>query len=216
MKAQAASVFKKMALTKADTESTRRKAWRCCITKAEALTARIPSGVTTPITTRTISRNRRERSIAERLALVALKPDTRRNLVQRADVVVVAVLAKREGVEVQGRDPGRSGAADVGEDRVADMNCLVGTDSGSREGRFEDSRIGFRYADHGRVDDDVDPGPDAVADLDDAFVAEARLDSAVGVGHDRQPDTGGGKFGQRGNGVRDDAAPTPGSREEGA
>src|ERR671936_724274 len=161
MKAPAGSVFKKMALTKADTESTRRKAWRCCITKAEALTARIPSGVTTPITTRTISRNRRERSIAERLALVALKPDTRRNLVQRADVVVVAVLAKREGVEVQGRDPGRSGAADVGE-------------------------------------------------LDDAFVTEARLDSAVGVGHDRQPDPGGGKFGQRGNGVRDDAAPTPG------
>src|SRR5260370_24060395 len=57
----AASPLRTSPLSTAQPAMTRRKASRCSITKADVLTARIPTGVTTPRVTSTTSRRRRER-----------------------------------------------------------------------------------------------------------------------------------------------------------
>src|SRR6266852_5762186 len=58
---QAASPLRTNPLSTAHAAMTRRKAVRCSITKADALTARMPTGVITPRVTSTTSRSRRER-----------------------------------------------------------------------------------------------------------------------------------------------------------
>src|SRR5260370_42620357 len=58
---QAVSPLRTSTLSTAQTAMTIRNAARCIITKDEALTARIPTGVTTPTVRRTNSRIRRDR-----------------------------------------------------------------------------------------------------------------------------------------------------------
>src|SRR5712692_2737353 len=60
---QAASPLRTSPLSTAHPAMTRRKAVRCSITKADRLTARMPTGVMTPSVSSTTSRRRRERCL---------------------------------------------------------------------------------------------------------------------------------------------------------
>src|SRR6266849_2539301 len=118
---QAASPLRTNPLSTAQPAMTRRKASRCSITKADALTARMPTGVTTPRVTSTTSRRRRERwlvAAAAGLGAAGVVAGVER-VAARAGVHRVRVV-DREARAHQAVDVVDLAAADVGSAEVVD------------------------------------------------------------------------------------------------
>src|SRR5712691_1824771 len=111
---QAASPLRTNPLSTAQPAMTRRKASRCSITKADALTARMPTGVTTPRVTSTNSRRRRERWLVAAAAGLGAAGVV-------AGVERVAARAGVHRVRVVNREAGAHQAVDIVDLRAAEV-----------------------------------------------------------------------------------------------
>src|SRR6266852_6747965 len=111
---QAVNPLRTSPLSTAQPAMTIRNASRCIITKAEALTARIPTGVTTPTVRRTNSRIRRQRWLVAAAAGLCAAGVV-------AGVERVAAGARVHRVRVVDREAGAHEAVDVVDLGAADV-----------------------------------------------------------------------------------------------
>src|SRR5260370_35799532 len=123
----AVSPFRPRPLSSAQAAIPIRKAWRWAMTKADALTARIPTGVTTPSVSSTNSRSRRERwlvAAAAGLCAAGVVAGVKR-VAARARVNRVRVV-DREARAHEAVDVVDLAAADVGGAEVGDHDLHAG------------------------------------------------------------------------------------------
>ena len=114
--------------------------------------------------------------------------DAVREVLQRADAVVVGVEVQLERIHQHRPQAGLARADDVDARHVADVPRVAGVDAHRVEREVEDPRVGLHHADRARVDHALHVDADAGTDLQDLELGEPLADQPVGVRDDAEPD----------------------------
>src|SRR5713226_8857318 len=176
---QAASPLRTSPLSTAHPAMTRRKAVRCSITKADRLTARMPTGVMTPSVSSTTSRRRRERWLVAAAAGLGAAGIV-------AGVERVPARARVHRVRVVDREAGAHQAVDVVDFAAADVRGAVVVDHDLDAVLVDGDVLGPAHIVeghavlHARAAAAADE--DAEGQLGVPFLGEQLLEACLGVG----------------------------------